>query len=69
MIIDILLNTNKDVRKNRDKTLRNYPLKKFHLNSFMNVALDILVAELSANLEEDMKELESKELEALKNKN
>jgi hypothetical protein len=85
MIIDVLLNTNKSVNKIKDKTLKNYPIKKFHLNSFMNVvrcvfffniifrlvlsneklnlkfyskALDILVAELSTNLEEDMKELE-----------
>ena len=59
MILDVLLQTNNDVRKVRDKTLKNYPIKKFHLNSFMNVALDILVAELSSNLEEDMKELEN----------
>jgi hypothetical protein len=58
MIIDVLLNNNKNVNKMRDKTLKNYPIKKFHLNSFMNVALDILVAELSTNLEEDMKDLE-----------
>lgn len=58
MIIDVLLNTNKSVHKIKEKTLANYPLKKFHLNSFMNVALDILVAELSTNLEEDMKDLE-----------
>jgi hypothetical protein len=37
MAIDILLNTHNDVRKVRDKTLKNYPLKKFHLNSFMTV--------------------------------
>lgn len=58
MIIDVLINTNKNVNKMKDKTLKNYPIKKFHLNSFMNVALDILVAELSTNLEEDMKDLE-----------
>lgn len=58
MIIDVLINTNRSVNKMKDKTLKNYPIKKFHLNSFMNVALDILVAELSANLEEDMKDLE-----------
>lgn len=61
VILDILLHTNIDVRKVRDKTLLNYPIKKFHLNSFMNVSLDILVAELSSNLEEDMRELESYE--------
>lgn len=61
IILDILLHTNNDVRKVRDKTLLNYPIKKFHLNSFMNVSLDILVAELSANLEEDMRELETYE--------
>lgn len=59
MVLDVLLQTNNEVRKVRDKTIKNYPIKKFHLNSFMNVALDILVAELSTNLEEDMKELES----------
>lgn len=37
MVLDILLGTNNDVRKVKDKTLKNYPLKKFHLNSFMNV--------------------------------
>ncbi len=37
MIIDVLLNTNKSVNKIKDKTLKNYPIKKFHLNSFMNV--------------------------------
>lgn len=79
MVIDVLLNTNKSVNKMKDKTLKNYPIKKFHMNSFMNVvssskvssvleyflfffllvkALDILVAELSTNLEEDMKDLE-----------
>jgi hypothetical protein len=59
MILDVLLHTHSDVRKVKEKTLNNYPIKKFHLNSFMNVALDILVAELSSNLEEDMKELEN----------
>lgn len=58
MIIDVLLQTNQNVHKVKDKTINNYPIKKFHLNSFMNVALDILVAELSTNLEEDMKDLE-----------
>lgn len=37
MMIDILLYTHSDVRKTKNKTLHNYPLKKFHLNSFMNV--------------------------------
>ena len=36
-MIDILLYTHSDVRKTKNKTLHNYPLKKFHLNSFMNV--------------------------------
>jgi hypothetical protein len=36
-MIDILLYTHSDVRKTKNKTLNNYPLKKFHLNSFMNV--------------------------------
>jgi predicted Zn-dependent protease with MMP-like domain len=61
MILDVLLFTSMDVTKSRNKTLSNYPIKKFHMNSFMNVALDILVAELSSNLEEDMKELENYE--------
>lgn len=37
MIIDVLLKTNKSVQKVEERTLKNYPLKKFHLNSFMNV--------------------------------
>ena len=37
MTLDVLLKTNTDVDKVKDKTLKNYPLKKFHLNSFMNV--------------------------------
>ncbi|RNA43038.1 hypothetical protein BpHYR1_042902 [Brachionus plicatilis] len=57
MALDVLLNTLTGVGKIKEKTTKNYPLKKFHLNSFMNVALDILVGELSSSLEEDMKEL------------
>jgi len=37
MTLDVLLKTNTDVGKIKDKTVKNYPLKKFHLNSFMNV--------------------------------
>lgn len=66
MTLDVLLKTNSEVGKVKDKTLRNYPLKKFHLNSFMNVALDILVAELSSSLEEDIKELDDLEIKHIK---
>lgn len=61
MILDILLYTQNEVRKTKSKTLDNYPLKKFHLNSYMNLALDTLLDELSTNLEEDMKDLEEDE--------
>lgn len=37
MILNVLLLTHRDVRKIKEKTVKNYPLKKFHLNSFMNV--------------------------------
>ena len=37
MTMDILLHAHNDVTKARDRTLNNYPLRKFHLNSFMNV--------------------------------
>lgn len=37
MLLEILLHTHSDVRKVKEKTTQNYPLKKFHLNSFMNV--------------------------------
>jgi hypothetical protein len=37
MQLNILLNVNNNVLKSRDKTMKNYPLKKFCLNSFMNV--------------------------------
>lgn len=37
MALDVLLNTLTDVSKVKEKTTKNYPLKKFHLNSFMNV--------------------------------
>ena len=43
-MIDILLYTHTDVRKTKSKTLNNYPLKKFHLNSFMNVVSGQFVA-------------------------
>ncbi len=36
-VLDVLLNTYNDVKRNKEKTLNNYPLKKFHLNSVMNV--------------------------------
>jgi hypothetical protein len=61
MILEVLLNANHEVRKVKDKTIQNYPLKKFHLNSFVNVALDSLISELSSNLEEDMKSLDINE--------
>lgn len=37
MALDVLLQTLTDVDKVKDKTIKNYPLKKFHFNSFMNV--------------------------------
>lgn len=37
MSLEILLNCQVEVRKFKEKTLKNYPIKKFHLNSFMNV--------------------------------
>jgi ribosomal protein L33 len=37
MMMDVLLLTQNDVRKIKYKTLQNYPLKKFHINSFINV--------------------------------
>ena len=43
MTLDVLLKTNTDVEKVKDKTLKNYPLKKFHLNSFMNVVSIICI--------------------------
>ena len=58
MALDVLLNVHSDVRKTKSKTLNNYPLKKFHMNTFMNVALDMLISELSSSLEDDMKELD-----------
>lgn len=44
MLLEVLLGTHSDVRKVREKTVKNYPLKKFHLNSFMNVvSLGVLI--------------------------
>lgn len=37
MTLDVLLNVHNEVRKSKSKTLNNYPIKKFHLNTFMNV--------------------------------
>ena len=37
MALDVLLNVHNEVHKSKSKTLNNYPIKKFHLNTFMNV--------------------------------
>lgn len=37
MMMDILLLTQSEVRKTKQKTFQNYPIKKFHINSFINV--------------------------------
>ncbi len=37
MELNILLNVHNGVIKNKEKTTKNYPLKKFSMNSFMNV--------------------------------
>ena len=43
MELNILLQVNTNVTKSRDKTMKNYPLKKFCLNSFMNVVNFLLL--------------------------
>jgi hypothetical protein len=57
-MIDVLVHAHNDIVKTRDRTLKNYPLRKFHLNAFMNLALDLLVSELSNSLEDDMRDLD-----------
>ena len=42
MNLDVLFHVNSQVTKVRDKTLKNYPIKKFHLNSVMNVVINLI---------------------------
>ncbi|CAF0980946.1 unnamed protein product [Rotaria sordida] len=60
-ILDSLVYHYQDINDNRSRTLDNYALRKFHLNSFMNMTMDLLLTELSASLIEDMKDLDEQE--------
>ncbi|CAF4151175.1 unnamed protein product [Rotaria magnacalcarata] len=60
-ILDNLIYQYEDIQDNRSRTLDNYALRKFHLNSFMNMTMDLLLTELSASLIEDMKDLDEQE--------
>ncbi|CAF0990634.1 unnamed protein product [Adineta ricciae] len=60
-ILDNLIYQYQDITESRSRTLDNYALRKFHLNSFMNMTMDLLLTELSASLIEDMKDLDEQE--------
>ncbi|CAF0934366.1 unnamed protein product [Adineta steineri] len=60
-VIDNLIYHYQDIKDSRSRTLDNYALRKFHLNSFMNMTMDLLLTELSASLIEDMKDLDEQE--------
>lgn len=45
-MLDNLTYHYQDIRDTRSRTLDNYALKKFHLNTFMNITMDLLLTEL-----------------------
>ncbi|CAF0802727.1 unnamed protein product [Rotaria sordida] len=53
-----LVDQYQQIDENRSRTLDNYASNKFHINSYMNVTMDLLLNELSSSLIEDMKDLD-----------
>ncbi|XP_048776948.2 uncharacterized protein LOC125681077 isoform X2 [Ostrea edulis] len=61
MIMNLLLGQYSSVIANRDKTLENQPLKKLHEKVVSDVALDLLLQQLSSSLDEDLADVDEYE--------
>lgn len=58
MILDIAMEQYFNVKKTRDKTVENKPLKKLHEKAFIEVALDASLQQLTAALDEDLADVD-----------
>ncbi|XP_061185672.1 uncharacterized protein LOC133193756 [Saccostrea echinata] len=61
MILNLLFGQYTNVVVNRDKTMTNQPLKKLHEKVVSDVALDLMLQQLSSSLDEDLADVDEYE--------
>nr|XP_032820421.1 uncharacterized protein LOC116948130 isoform X4 [Petromyzon marinus] len=64
VLMSLLLRRFLDITQHENVTLKNYKLKHLHVKLFNDVACDVILDELSHQVEEDMEELHQRECHA-----
>ncbi|OCT72496.1 uncharacterized protein LOC108696475 [Xenopus laevis] len=56
-MLDVLLRQHVRIHQEQQATFQNYPMRHFHQKAFSRVALEVLLSELSMEMDEDMEDI------------
>ncbi|KAE8592583.1 hypothetical protein XENTR_v10018798 [Xenopus tropicalis] len=56
-ILDVLLRQHVTIHQEQQATFQNYPMRHFHQKAFSRVALEVLLSELTMEMDEDMEDI------------